>query len=97
MKIRDSLNQAIREAVKEGKIDRKKHGPIIEAARKVAKVMDDPDWPIVEGRIDNVSPSIFLKYCEALGLTIDKKNRNDKEEKVVSLVGNSRWKKASND
>ena len=59
--------------------------------------MDDPDWPIVEGRIDNVSPSIFLKYCEALGLTIDKKSRNDKEEKVISLVGNSKWKKASND
>ena len=94
MKIRDSLNQAIREAVKEGKIDRKRQGPLIEAARKVASVMDDPDWPEIGGHIDNVSPSIFLKYCDALGLSVDKKGKSDDKDKVVSLVGNSRWKQA---
>ena len=100
MKVRDALNLSLREAVKEGKIDRKKHAATIEAARKVAGVMDDEEWPIVRNKIDNVSPSVFLKYCEALGLTIKepKKARKSEEpepepEKIISVLDRSRWKK----
>ena len=99
MKVREALNQAIREGVSEGTIDRKKHGAVIEAARKVASVLDDPDWPYCCGKVDNVSPSVFLKYCEALGITVEKKPKKEekKKEPVLTLVGNSKWKKASND
>ena len=98
MKVRDALNAAVRQAVKDGKLNRKMHGATIEAARKVATVMDDPDWPIVRGKIDNVSPAVFLKYCEALGLTIGKEAKQPKSakvdsDKVISVVGNSKWKK----
>ena len=97
MKVREALNLAIRQAVKDGQLDRNKHAAIIEAARKVAKVMDDPEWPIVRGKIDNVSPSVFLKYCDALGLTVVNKPKEEKKGTVLTLVGNSKWKKASND
>ena len=95
MKVREALNIAIREAVKDGRINRKKQGAVIEAARKVASVMDAPDWPIVRGKIDNVSPGVFLKYCEKLGLTVEapKEQKDQKSDKVVELVGNSKWKK----
>ena len=103
MKVRDALNAAIREGVKDGTIDRKKHGPVIEAARKVSSVMDQEGWPIVNGKIDNVSPSVFLKYCEDLGIIAEKKEpkkekkTEEKKEPILTLVGNSKWKKASND
>ena len=96
MKVRDAFNAAVREAVKEGRINRKKHGAIIEAGRKVAGVMDEKDWPIVRGKIDNVSPGVFLKYCEALGLTVDVKKPDQKSEpseREIKLVGNSKWKR----
>ena len=73
MKIRTALNTAIREGIENGTIDKKKHGPVIEAAKKVSSVMDQEGWPIVNGKIDNVSPSVFLKYCEALGIITGKK------------------------
>ena len=98
MKVREALNIAIREAVKDGRINRKKQGAVIEAARKVASVMDAPEWPIVRGKIDNVSPGVFLKYCEKLGLTVEAtKGQQDqkdlKSDKVVEIIGNSKWKK----
>lgn len=101
MKVRDALNAAVREAVKAGTLDRKTHGAMIEAARKIASVMDTPGWPIVRGKIDNVSPSVFLKYCEALGFTIKQvpnqtqtKVTVEESEKVTSIgVGRSKWRK----
>ena len=58
----------------------------------VAVVMDEPEWPIVRGKIDNVSPSVFLKYCETLGITpkVDVKPKTEKP-KVTPIVGNSKW------
>ena len=100
MKVRDALNQSIREAVKDGRIDRKKHGALIEAARKLATMMDDPDWPIVRGKLDNVSPTVFLKYCEKLGLDVDAPPKAKKVEDEIAvkdhggrIVGMSKWKK----
>lgn len=99
MKVRDALNAAVREAVKAGTLDRKTHGAMIEAARKIASVMDTPGWPIVRGKIDNVSPSVFLKYCEVLGLTVktvpnQTKVTVEESEKVTSIgVGRSKWRK----
>ena len=93
MSVLSKFNYAVDDAVKKGIVDRVRQGPIISAGRKIAKMMDDPDWPIIHGKIDNVGPSVFLKYCETLGLTIGKKDA-EKEKKtgdVVKLVGNSKW------
>ena len=103
MSLIEKFDEAVAAALSDGLIDEIKQGPIIEAARKVAIVMDEPEWPIVRGRIDNVSPSVFLKYCDKLGLAPDvelpKKKKEEPPaegpEKVVQLVGSSKWKKAS--
>lgn len=97
------FNDSIKAAEKAGRIDKKTQGALIAAARKVAAMMDDPDWPIVRGKIDNVSPSVFLKYCEALKLMEPiskepaKRTRKTNNAKVVDIVGNSKWKKAASE
>ena len=64
-----ALNRSIDSAVKAGRIDRDAQAALIAAARKVARVMDSPDWPLVEGgKFDNVSASTLLKYCDTLGI-----------------------------
>lgn len=69
-----ALNRSIDKAVEAGTVDRDAQAALIAAARKVARVMDEPGWPIIGqggsagGRFDNVSPGTLLKYCEALGI-----------------------------
>lgn len=96
MSVLSRLNSSISAAVKEGRLDRRKHGAIIEAARKLAETMDREGWPIIDGRFDNVTPSLYKQYCEILHLTPDEIKPGE-EEKTLRLVGNSKWKKASNE
>lgn len=69
-----ALDASVDAAVKAGRIDRTAQAALIAVARKVAALMDEPDWPIVckdsdgKGKLDNVSPTTLLKYCEALGI-----------------------------
>lgn len=93
MSVLDSLNTSIESAIESGSISEKEHGAIIEAARKVATVMDEPEWPLVRGKIDNVSPSVFLKYCDALGILPSEKTKEEPEKPKVTIVGNSKWAK----
>ena len=74
-------------------MDRKKHGALIEAARKLAATMDREGWPIIDGRFDNVTPSTYKQYCEMLHLTPDAAPDAEAAEKPMKLVGNSKWKK----
>ena len=90
MSVTSRLKTSVNKAVKAGVIDRKKHGAAIEAALKLAAVMDAPGWPIIDKRYDNVTPSTFLKYCQALHLTPGEKIEDKQED---SMVGNSKWKK----
>lgn len=98
MTIVESLKNAINGAINDGLIDEIRQKPIIEAAYKVAAVMDDPDWPMVNQKIDNVSPSVFLKYCDALKLTVNdvevKAKKQGNVNKTAQLVGHSKWGKA---
>lgn len=87
------FNSAVNEAVKDGRLDRKKHGAIIEAAKKMAATMSRDDWPIIDGKFDNVTPSTFMKYCEVLHLTPDTASAVTSKEDSLKLVGNSKWKK----
>ena len=77
------FNSSVNEAVKDGRLDRKKHGALIEAARKLAATM----------RFDNVTPSTYKQYCEMLHLTPSPKMTEVKKINK-NLVGNSKWKRA---
>lgn len=93
MGVLESLDESIESMVKDKQLDAVKQGPAIEAARKLAKMMDGPNWPMVNGKLDNVSPGVFLKYLDALGIVgIDVKPKADKP-KVTTMVGNSKWAK----
>lgn len=94
MSVLSRFNRSVSEAIKDGRLDRKKHGALIEAARKLAETMDRDGWPIIDGRFDNVTPSTYKQYCEALHLTPEfvRMEKAD-QDKTVKLVGNSKWKK----
>ena len=87
------FNSSVNEAVKEGRLDRKKHGALIEAARKLAETMDRPGWPVIDGKFDNVTPSTYKQYCETLHLTPAPMGSKLAPVKKTNIVGNSRWKK----
>ena len=93
MSVLSRLNSSISEAVKEGRLDRRKHGALIEAARKLAATMDREGWPIIDGRFDNVTPSMYKQYCEMLHLTPDSAPDAEAADRPMKLVGNSKWKK----
>ena len=85
MSVLRKFNKAVKEATVAGDLDPIRHGA----------VMDDEKWPIIGGKIDNVSPSVFLKYCEELGLTAKGvKNKKKEETPQIRAVGNSKWKQA---
>lgn len=73
-KMRTALGESIDEAVKAGKLDPKAQSALIEASMRLADLMDEPEWPIVardkngNGKFDNVSPALLLKYCDAMGI-----------------------------
>ena len=93
MSVLSKFNKSVKNGIERGVIDKDRNAAVIEAAKKLARMMDEPGWPIVRGKVDNVSPSIFLKYCEKLGITdIEQGQQAKKEDKPISLVGNSKWK-----
>ena len=96
MSVKSKLRKSVKEAIEAGLIDKKKQGALIEAAMKMAEVMDNPDWPIMDKKFDNVTPSTFLKYCEALHLTPGDIVSKDPEDET-SILGKSKWKKTSAD
>lgn len=94
-----ALNRSVDLAVEDGKISRTEHGALIAAARKVARVMDEPGWPIIcGGKFDNVSPATLLKYCQTLGITPDVEQPSAKEvkSKLQVLKGDLRGKTPAN-
>ena len=91
MSVLSKFNKSVKAGIASGRIDKDRNGAVIEAAKKIAKIMDDPDWPIVKGKFDNVYPSLFLRYCEKLGIT--DLGKVQQAEKPLSLVGNSKWRK----
>ena len=96
--VTDSYDESIERAINAGTLDADAHAAPIAAARKLAQMMDGPNWPMVNGKLDNVSPGVFLKYCDALGIVPGKEAKAKTEKpRIVSVAGNSRWKqKAAN-
>ena len=88
-----AFDASVDAAVADGRIDKTAQAALIAVARKVAAVMDEPDWPIVckdadgKGKLDNVSPSVLLKYCEALGVCpeLTKAERKANKDNLAGL------------
>lgn len=92
MRVLEAFDNSVRALVSDGALDEVRQGPAIEAARKIAEVMDSPGWPMVDGKLDNVSPGVFLKYCDALGITGKVASAGARKGAIsVSMVGNSKW------
>jgi len=105
--VEESFDKSVNAAIEAGILDAEAHGAAIEAARKLAQMMDGSEWPMVNGKLDNVSPGVFLKYCAALGIVpgeaVAKQTKPASKEPagrvtMTSMVGNSKWKqnRASN-
>ena len=99
MSVLEAYNASIAAAIDDGTLDTVKNGAIIEAARKVAALFDNPDWPIVNGKLDNVSPSVFLKYCEALHIAPDAEipQAKPKSSRLTMMVNASKFSRAANE
>lgn len=55
-------------AVSAGTLDPTLSAGPIAAVLLVAEQLDHPDFPVIDGRLDNVSLPTYLRYCQALGL-----------------------------
>lgn len=64
-----SMVEATKQAVQAADWLTKADRGAIRSILRLAEVLDDPDFPVIDGRYDNVSQSLYLKYCDALGLT----------------------------
>lgn len=42
---------------------------LVTELRRLAIILDDPAFPIVDGRFDNVTPALFKQVCAELMLT----------------------------
>ena len=53
----------------------------VELLRRLADRLDHPDFPVIDGRFDNVTESLFLKTSASLGLTPEMRAVWEKKEK----------------
>lgn len=74
-----AFDKSVRAAVRNGRCKRVDQAALIEAGRRLAAYMDQPGWPQVGDRWDNASAGTLLKYCQALGITPDAPEGNDKK------------------
>lgn len=66
-----SISAALEASLRNAKEIRRRHSATIAAARALARVLDESVELASEGvRIDNTLFPTFLKYCDALGLTL---------------------------
>lgn len=96
----EAFEKSVNAAIDAGTVDEDRDAALIEAARRLAIMMDEPEWPLVRGKLDNVSPSAFLKYCDKLHIgPVDKPETEDKPKAsgLTVMVNRSRFAKAAND
>jgi len=67
--ILEATNRSIEAAVKAGALDEDLSAGPIAAIRRVAELIDDPDFPFARGKFDNVSLPSYRGYCADLRLT----------------------------
>ena len=82
----ESVTTTINEAVKRGMIDRKLHAAHISVMLKLAETIDDPEFPIINDRYDNVSIPTLLKYMQSLGLTVQEQPAKETKPKADDMA-----------
>lgn len=68
MDIWETTNEAIQAGKRAGVITDMDEGAC-SALLQLAERLDDPDYPNIDGRFDNVTAALYFKACDQLGLT----------------------------
>ncbi|QGZ16894.1 hypothetical protein SEA_LITTLETOKYO_2 [Arthrobacter phage LittleTokyo] len=68
MDVWETTNEAIQAAKRAGVITDLDEGAC-SALLQLAERLDDPDFPNIDGRFDNVTAALYFKACDQLGLT----------------------------
>lgn len=68
MQVWETTNEAIQAAKRAGVLTEMDEGAI-EALLQLAERLDDPDYPNIDGKFDNVTAALYFKACDSLGLT----------------------------
>jgi hypothetical protein len=63
-----TTNDSIQAARAAGLITPMDDGAVV-VLLQMAQRLDDVEFPILDGKFDNVTQGLYLKYCESLGLT----------------------------
>lgn len=69
-----TTNEAVQAAKRAGVITEMDEGAV-SALLQLAERLDDPEYPNIDGRFDNVSAALYFKACEQLGLTPSGRSR----------------------
>jgi len=64
----ETTNDAIQAGKRAGVITDLDEGAC-SALLQLAERLDDPDYPNIDGRFDNVTAALYFKACDQLGLT----------------------------
>lgn len=68
MDIWETTNAAVQAAKTAGVITPLDEGAVF-VLLQLAERLDDPDFPVIDGKFDNVTQALYFKACEQLGLT----------------------------
>lgn len=68
MSVWHATNDAVDAARDAGQITAMDEG-LVEVVLRMAERLDHPDFPVIDGRLDNVTEPTYLRACEALGLS----------------------------
>jgi hypothetical protein len=63
-----TTNEAVQAGKRAGLITDMDEGAVA-VLLQMAERLDDPDYPVIDGRFDNVTQALYFKACEQLGLT----------------------------
>jgi hypothetical protein len=64
----ETTNESVQAAKRAGTITAADEGAVA-VLLQMAERLDDPDFPVIDGRFDNVTQALYFKACEQLGLT----------------------------
>ena len=97
-RLRKGVEKSIKAAIDAGNLDIERSAAPIALLRYLADEIDKSNGE--SNVLRYISPSAYLNYCKELGFFpegVDKKTLKEEPkeaENVVSIVGNSKWKRA---
>lgn len=97
-RLRKAVDKSIESAVSSGSLDLDKNAAPIAMLRYMADKLDSDGGETPMMRY--VTPASFLSYCDSLGLTPAKAQKEQKpsapKPNIVRVAGNSKWKARAN-